>query len=174
MSKHDKPIFLADVDGVLNAFRHRPGPGQPQYKWRRIQGYKIFFRPEWVEWVDGLVAVSDEYWASMWHSAAVDHFAPRTGIGTGIGRYIDFDFHHERALGERTGGGVGPYKHPGIVATVGDRPFVWIDDDIAEWQHHWAAQRNAGGIPTLLIQPDPAVGLTEEHVALAHQFLGGC
>jgi hypothetical protein len=110
----------------------------------------------------------------MWQDNAVELFAPSTGIGREIDRYIDFHAHHDAASSQRTGSSVGEYKHPGIVATVGDRPFVWIDDDISPRQHRWAVERAAAGLPTLLLQPSPAVGLTEDHVARAREFLTAC
>ena len=168
-----KPIILLDIDGVVNAFRYRkvPDADQPKYKRKHVNGYTVTYRPEWIKWVDDMTALSDMTWASMWVSDALDHFAPRTKIGLGIERYIDFHAHYEEASEQRTGRGVGDYKHPGILVTVGDRPFIWIDDDISPRQWEWALARTASGIPTLLIQPDPAVGLEWDHVARVHKFI---
>jgi hypothetical protein len=170
----NKPLLLLDIDGCLNAHRFRQynGAQQPKYKKKHVNGYTITYRPEWVEWVDGMVAVSDPIWATMWQEDALFHFAPKVRIGRSIERYIDFHAHYEEASEQRTGRGVGDYKHPGILVTVGDRPFIWIDDDISERQWEWALERTASGIPTLLIQPDPAVGLEWDHVAQVHKFIG--
>jgi hypothetical protein len=167
-------LVLIDIDGVLNAFRfRRSNDNQLVYKQKRVNGYQITYRTEWVEWVEAIVAAADTIWATMWQEDALFHFAPKTKIGRGIELYIDFHAHYQEASSLRTGRSVGEYKHPGVLATVGDRPFIWIDDDISERQHAWALERAALGIPTLLIQPDPAVGITEEHVAQVHEFLAG-
>jgi hypothetical protein len=41
---------------------------------------------------------------------------------------------------------------------------VVIDDDLEEDNYRWADRRNAAGIPTLMVQPDPRDGLTWEQV----------
>ncbi|MBZ9639688.1 HAD domain-containing protein [Streptomyces sp. PSKA30] len=46
-----------------------------------------------------------------------------------------------------------------------DTPAVWIDDDFTSLDHTWAAERTARGVATLLVQPDPHVGLLAEHLA---------
>ena len=55
------------------------------------------------------------------------------------------------------------WKLAGIDAYAGpDRPLAWIDDAHDASCREWAAARPG---PTLLIETDPAVGLTEEHAA---------
>jgi hypothetical protein len=48
-----------------------------------------------------------------------------------------------------------------------DRPAVWIDDVITPEARTWASAR---GIPTLLLEVDPAIGLSTETVELALQW----
>jgi hypothetical protein len=143
------------------------------YRRVTVEGYRIAYRPEWIGWVDELAALSVPVWATMWMRGAVEYFSPRTGIGTTIRRFIDFDAYRDGAgaVPSRTGFGVGNYKHPGIEAVAGDSPLVWIDDDLEPWQFDWARQRSAGGAPTLLLQPDPAVGLTFGDFSAARDFL---
>jgi len=164
----NKPMFLADIDGVFNAFRAYDKKG---YRHAEVDGFPLTYRPEWIGWMNTLAEASDPIWATMWQDRAATAFAPATGIGTTIERYIDFDEHRQSDCVGRIGNGVGHYKHPGVIATVGKRPFVWIDDDLTPRLHAWARTRTKSGIPTLLIQPDPAVGITGPHVATAHQFL---
>jgi hypothetical protein len=47
------------------------------------------------------------------------------------------------------------------------RPVAWIDDDHDASCEAWAADRPG---PTLLVRTDPAVGLTESHVALLEEW----
>jgi hypothetical protein len=167
----DRPLVLLDIDGVVNAF-DAPYEAIARGGYTQTQGggYRLTIRPEWAEWVDGLAEHGDVVWATMWQRFAITDFAPATGIGLGIADYIDFDRHHRSDLGRRTGSGVGGYKQPGVEAYVGDRPFVWIDDDIRPEQVVWAMERNLAGIPTLLLVPDPAVGLTADDVRMVQAF----
>lgn len=164
-----KPLLLLDIDGVVNAF-DLAAPYTKGYEQVQANGYRLTFRPEWAEWVEGMSVRTEAVWATMWQAQAISHFAPATGIGVHIDGYIDFDRHHREGLGWRTGIGVGGYKQPGVEAFVGSRPFVWIDDDVQTEQVAWAIERTLGGVPTLLIKPDPAIGLTLEHVQLVEAF----
>ena len=50
-------------------------------------------------------------------------------------------------------------KLPAVVDAVGDRPCAWIDDQHAPDHYAWANQR---GVPTLIVDIDPAEGLTSQ------------
>lgn len=158
------------LGGVINAFDWLPAASPQGYRRTEANGYTITYRREWAAWVRQMSRHADPIWATMWQADAIKHFAPATGIGVGIDRYIDFHAHQRAKNGLRTGFGVGSYKHPDVVATVGNRPFVWIDDDLEPDQHDWAWERNRT-IPTMLVQPDPSVGLTRAQAAQVSAFL---
>jgi hypothetical protein len=61
-------------------------------------------------------------------------------------------------------------KVPAVAAYVGLRPAVWIDDELTPQARAWARDR---GVPTLLIDADPAVGLTRAAVDEALQWALG-
>jgi hypothetical protein len=56
------------------------------------------------------------------------------------------------------------WKRDHVDAWLGDAPAVWIDDDFTDLDHAWAAARTAYGTATLLVQPDPYLGLQAEHL----------
>ncbi|MEV7434581.1 HAD domain-containing protein [Streptomyces griseoviridis] len=56
------------------------------------------------------------------------------------------------------------WKRDHVDAWLGDAPAIWIDDDFTGRDHEWAAERTARGRVTVLVQPDPHVGLLAEHV----------
>ncbi|MFG3405869.1 HAD domain-containing protein [Streptomyces sp. NPDC048142] len=56
------------------------------------------------------------------------------------------------------------WKRDYVDAWMGDAPAIWIDDDFTNLDHAWAAERTAKGTPTLLVQPDPHLGLQPEHL----------
>ncbi|SFX27958.1 hypothetical protein SAMN02787144_100299 [Streptomyces atratus] len=56
------------------------------------------------------------------------------------------------------------WKRDHVDAWLADALAVWIDDDFTSLDHAWAAERIAKGTPTLLVQPDPHLGLQPEHL----------
>ena len=61
--------------------------------------------------------------------------------------------------------------HISTVAFVGDRAVAWVDDVLGLDAYAWARRR---GPETLLIQPDPIVGLVEEHFERLEAFGRSC
>ncbi|MFF1690879.1 MULTISPECIES: HAD domain-containing protein [unclassified Streptomyces] len=57
------------------------------------------------------------------------------------------------------------WKRDFVDSWLGDAPAVWIDDDFTGLDHAWAAERTTRGSATLLVQPDPRIGLRDEHMA---------
>ncbi|GAA5069682.1 HAD domain-containing protein [Streptomyces similanensis] len=56
------------------------------------------------------------------------------------------------------------WKRDHVDDWLADAPAVWIDDDFTNLDHAWAAERDAKGAPTLLVQPDPHHGLQPGHL----------
>ncbi|MER6140861.1 HAD domain-containing protein [Streptomyces sparsogenes] len=56
------------------------------------------------------------------------------------------------------------WKRDHVDAWLAGAPAVWIDDDFTGLDHAWAEKRTAKGTSTLLVQPDPYLGLQPEHL----------
>jgi hypothetical protein len=175
---NEQPLFLLDVDGVTNAF----DAVGPKSRWRvpngyvalQACGYRITMPvavPEWMREIEAAFGRGNCIHATMWQENVYE-LAAVAKYGQSWD-YIDFDGANDEAAaanGVRTGAGVVGYKMPAIIEVIGDAPVVYIDDDMQPAHHAWAAERNARGIPTLFIQPDPAVGITREHIDEALMF----
>lgn len=103
-------------------------------------------------------------WASSWQADADTLIGPRLGIPPighiPLGRPNITTSHPRGYL----------WKRDPVSAWLANRPAAWIDDDFTRLDHAWAARRNTAGIPTLLIQPDPHVGLRPDHVSQVREW----
>jgi hypothetical protein len=59
--------------------------------------------------------------------------------------------------------GTAHWKLAAIEEHAGTRPAAWIDDSLDEQCRAWARAR-AKRAPTLLVETDPAAGLTDDRV----------
>jgi hypothetical protein len=71
------------------------------------------------------------------------------------GEYPTLSFDHRPEWGSAH------WKLSAIERYAGERPAAWIDDSFNEACRFWAKEREA---PTLLVQTDPAIGITDDHV----------
>lgn len=159
------PVWLLDVDGVVNAFR-AGWYGSPRvvqvYSTADAYDYRIRYEPRLVEairriHVDGLAEVT---WCSTWCSDAA---ALEEGLGLPA---------LPRAFTEPVTGGAASRAKLAAARRVIDsgRRLVWTDDvEIelhAEVSAPWAAAGRA-----LLISPNATRGLRSQHVRRIERFL---
>jgi hypothetical protein len=69
----------------------------------------------------------------------------------------------------RPGVSLGAWKARHVAARVGDRPFVWLEDEPDVPEALAAAAPRLG--PYLIVPVDPEEGLTDDHVGLARAWL---
>ncbi len=101
-------------------------------------------------------------WASFWCDHANTWIAPKVGLPQ-----LPFvPIPSFPGLGEGTTLGAWKVRH--VVSWVERRPFVWFEDepDVVE-----CLANESGLADHLLVSVDPQIGLTEEHIERAGQWL---
>jgi len=154
----ERPLLLVDVDGVISLFGF-PLHARPAGRFEMVDGIAHFISASAGEHLRLLADAFEPVWCTGWEEKANEYLPPALGLD-GPWPYLSF----ERAAGP----GVstqGHWKLDAIDAYCGARPLAWIDDAHGDACETWAAEREAGGAPTLLVTTDPAVGLTDQQAA---------
>ncbi len=158
---------MVDVDGVISLFgfpaHALAGPrsargtaalgldGALNGSLQTIDGIPHFLSSAAAAHLIALSAVFDLVWCSGWEEKAEEHLPHLLGLPAGL-PFLRF------ARGQGAGRSInGHWKLDAIDAYAGTRPLAWIDDALNSACHAWARERAA---PTLLVETDPAVGLT--------------
>lgn len=112
-----------------------------------------WLKPEYGRWLTYLADYGELIWATSWEHLANTHIGPEIGLPQLPVIELGLD------------------KIPAVAAYAADRPLVWIDDVFGRAPHavEWAADRP----DTLLIAPDPQIGLLVDHVVYARRWLRG-
>jgi hypothetical protein len=152
------PLFLLDVDGVLNPFAASVCP--PGY-----QEHELFAGEEPVRlsaahgpWLRELTASFELVWATAWQEEANRLLAPLLQLPE-----LPVIAFPPTPFGDLD-------KLPGVANFAGRRPLAWVDDALSAGAHQWAASRP---IPTLLLSADPAEGLTRSLIDDALRWAEG-
>ena len=154
MPKNAQPFLLLDVDGVLAV---KPGHRRDKALGRHEviasdgQSHTIWLDPRHRQWLTRLAETFTPVWTTGW-----EHDAPRLlGPLLGLPAMPVIEFTQRPELG------VPIDKLPDVIDFVGDNAAAWVDDELSGREQAWAEGRLS---PTLLISPDPALGLTSQHV----------
>lgn len=158
-----RPILLIDVDGVLALFDMDAEP--PVGAWHMIEGFIYYLQSAGAALLHEAGARFDLAWCTGWEDRANDHL-PRL-LGTPGPLPVVY-------FGRNPGRGNAHWKLDAIDAFVGDRPAAWIDDALNEQCVAWAADRNARGIATLLVETAPSRGMQREHLDALIAFADAC
>jgi hypothetical protein len=153
-----KPFLLLDVDGVLALRVEQSDPWQ-RHEVVSTAGdtHIVWLNPLHGVWIGELSVRFELVWATGWQ-----HDAPRL-----LGPQLDAPPAPAIEFTDSPQPGVVIDKLPDIITHVGHRPVAWVDDHLGAVEFGWAQARAE---PTMLIQPDPTVGLTEDHVSMLLGF----
>ncbi|MER5644399.1 class I SAM-dependent methyltransferase [Streptosporangium sp. NPDC002524] len=93
-------------------------------------------------------------WCTSWRADA----APLVGSLLGLPTWDHIDLPRLPLTTSHPNGYL--WKRDTITQLFTDQPLVWIDDDFTPADHTWAGDRTTTGVLTILIQPNPYLGLT--------------
>lgn len=153
-----RPLLLIDVDGVLNIFNG--SQNRKLYVEHQVGPYRIKFRIGMSDWLVELVDHFIPVWCTMWDDSANLDLCPL--LDWPSLPYIPCADTRDNAV--EWGGNLLHSKVDPITRHVGDRPFVWIDDEVGKHDFAWATARDRHVAPTQLIKTDDRVGLERHHV----------
>ena len=154
------PVLFVDVDGVISLFGFNPSDSRPG-TFHSIEGIIHCIGSEAASRLARLQNRYELVWATGWEEKANEYLVRILGLDSDLPT-LTFD--------GRAVFGTSHWKLEAIDEYAGDRPAAWIDDSLDERAETWAARRRA---PTLLVETDSAVGITDEHVELLLRWADG-
>jgi hypothetical protein len=152
-----KPLLFVDVDGVLSLFGFAELPG-PMHL---VDGVPHCIPPASGPRLERLAERYDLVWATGWEEKANEYLPHLLKLPFRDLPTLTFD--------GAAVFGTAHWKLDAIERYADGRPLAWIDDSLDEECRQWARSRRA---PTLLVQTESPVGITDEHVEqlLAWEF----
>jgi Swiss Army Knife RNA repair-like protein len=152
-----RPLLFVDVDGVISLFGFDPNGGVPG-SFLSVDGILHCIGSEAGPRLARLAEHYELVWATGWEEKANEYLLQVLGIPRNLPT-LTFD--------GRARFGTAHWKLEAIEEFAGERPAAWIDDSLDERCTAWAARRKA---PTLLVETDPATGITDGHVERLLRF----
>jgi hypothetical protein len=151
--KDEVPVLFVDVDGVISLFGFEPGPELPG-SFHSIDGIIHCIGHSAGERLGRLAGTYELVWATGWEEKANEYLPHLLALAKPL-PVLTFD--------GRAVFGTAHWKLAAIEEYAAGRPAAWIDDSLDERCRSWARSRSA---PTLLVETEPAVGITDDHVDL--------
>jgi hypothetical protein len=154
-------VLLVDVDGVISLYGFA-STERPPGRFVLVDGIGHFLSAAAGPHLLDLAQTFELVWCSGWEERANEYLPRELGLPRPL-PYLAFD--HAPA------GGRPHWKLPAIDAYAGpDHPVAWIDDSHDDESRGWARDRPG---PTLLVDTEPATGITVDHVTVLEQWASG-
>jgi hypothetical protein len=152
------PLLMVDIDGVLSLFSFDMA-ARPDGSFHSIDGIPHFLSANAAEHLLALSGSFELVWASGWEEKANEHLPHLLGLP--VLPFLSF----ERKVGRSNA----HWKLDAIESYADERPLAWIDDAFNDACHEWSRERRA---PTLLVQTQPASGLTGHEAGVLRDWHG--
>lgn len=146
------PILFVDVDGVISLFGF-PATGRAPGRFHWIDGVAHCIGEHSGERLRRLEGRFELVWATGWEEKANEYLPHLLELSRREYPVLTFD--------GRAVFGSAHWKLDAIERYARGRSAAWIDDSLDETCHAWAARRRE---PTLLVETESPVGITDEHV----------
>ena len=146
-----------DVDGVISLFGFEPSDPLPG-TFHSIDGILHCINTEAAPRLARLAERFELVWATGWEEKANEYLPHLLQMPRKLPT-LTFD--------GRAVFGTAHWKLEAIEEYAGERPAAWLDDSLDERCTSWAERRSA---PTLLVETESAVGITDEHVERLLRF----
>jgi hypothetical protein len=147
-----RPLLLLDIDGVISLFGFDPAR-RPEGRFVLVDGIAHYLSAGVGEHLRRLNGAFELTWCSGWEEKAEEYLPTALELPAGT-PYLTFE-PIAPAAGRH-------WKLASIDRYAGsNRALAWVDDAHDESCTEWAEAR---GAPTRLVETDPAVGITGEHV----------
>jgi hypothetical protein len=149
----DKPVLMIDVDGVISLFGFDPAR-PPAGRFVLVDGIPHYLSATAGQHLRELAGGFELVWCTGWEEKANEYLPLALGLPVPL-PCLSFDLQLERNHSHWKLAAIDRYAGP-------QRPLAWIDDALDGHCVEWARARRG---PTLLVSSEPAVGMTDAHVA---------
>jgi hypothetical protein len=150
-------VLFLDVDGVISLFGFEHGK-EPPGTFHSIDGIMHCIGSEAGARIARVADRFEVVWATGWEEKANDYLPQLLGMPAQL---------HVLTFDGRAVFGTSHWKLEAIGEYAGGRPLAWIDDNLDVRCTDWAAARTT---PTLLVETDAAVGITDDDVERLLRF----
>ncbi|MFG2877370.1 HAD domain-containing protein [Streptomyces sp. NPDC048337] len=171
------PYLLLDIDGVLIPFPAPDGSTPPTHVRHTVlptgrnpdDPVPIWLNPAHGPLLADFLAgaLVTPVWCTSWRKDATTIVGPLLGLP----EFPYLDLPRPQITTSHPNGYL--WKRDHVEPWLGGSAVAWVDDDFTDLDHTWAAERTARGCPTLLVQPDPYVGLQPAQVAAVESWAAG-
>jgi hypothetical protein len=160
------PVVFLDIDGPLiplraRPLRHEPGHHRAAARASDERGNPLLDRLDPNDGLRLLALDCQLVWATSWMAEANEVISPLLGLpDLDVVEWPDVDEQLEPGL---------HWKTVALTRWADQRPFVWLDDEIADVDRRWVAAHHSRR--ALLHRVDPGVGLTDADFAAVRRWL---
>lgn len=156
-----RPLLLLDVDGPLNPHRAKTVPPgyQPHEITEGAKTWRVLLNQHHGVELNALADTFDLAWATSWEHGANRLLSPLLGLPNDLPVIIWPSREPVRR---------GSWKTPYVANWVGDRPFVWVDDDVDDFDVTYFAEDHQ-----LVHRVDASTGLTPDDFAAIRAWARG-